>query len=336
MLAPMTPLLLALSLAAAPEVALLSSQGDVAELRFQPLGGAELAAPVVRFSHGEGSPVQGSLLPRSRVVVATAAMSARGDLSFSSALIRLEAGKAARVLADQVVYGSRPLVTAEGRVFVARGTAGTEPVDHGWRVDALTIDEIHPTTAARRLVYSTTGYLTFLAGAMGRELLVYEVAPVGARLISVHVDTLAVREIVHSLAPLARDFVVDAPRRRVLFTQGTPGAEGWFVEQVDLITGSSTRLADGPEITLLPTVLSDGRVLISRGPGAGLSALDGTRVLPALGAGFERVQLQHQGLILGLHEVPSDFPTVFASKDGKPVRLLAPPESRLDVAGVTP
>jgi hypothetical protein len=334
----MLHLVLALSLAASPEVALLSSQGDVAELRFQPLGAAELAAPVVRFSHGEGSPVQGSLLPRTRVVVATAALGARGDLSFSSALIRLEAGKPARVLADQLVYGSRPLVTAEGRVFVARGVAGVEPTDaqQGWRVDALTIDEIHPTTAARRLVYSTRGYLTFLAGSSGRELIVYEVAPSGARLISVQVDTLAVREIVHSMVALARDFVVDAPRHRVLFTQGTPGGDRWFVEQVDLISGASTRLAEGPEITLLPTVLADGRVLISGGPGEGLRALDGKGVLPALGPGFERVQLQQQGLILGLHERPSEFPAVFASKDGKPVRLLAPPESRLDVAGVSP
>lgn len=330
----MLPLLLSLSLAAAPEVALLSSQGDVAELRFQPLGAAELTAPVVRFSHGEGSPVQGSLLPRTRVVVASAAMSARGDLSFSSALIRLEAGKPARVLADQLVYGSRPLVNAEGRVFVARGAAGDER--DGWRVDALSIDEIHPTTAARRLVYATSGYLTFLAGSLGRELIVYEVAPVGARLISVHVDTLAVRELVPSMAPLARDFVVDAPRRRVLFTQGTPGADGWFVEQVDLVTGSSTRLADGPEITLIPTVLADGRVLISGGAGDGLRTLDGARVFPALGSGFERVQLQTQGLILGLHERPGDFPNVFALKDGKPVRLLAPPDSRLDLAGVIP
>ena len=65
----MFTLVLALSLAASPEVALLSSRGDVAELRFQPLGALELTEPVARFSHGEGSDVRGSLLPRTGAMV---------------------------------------------------------------------------------------------------------------------------------------------------------------------------------------------------------------------------------------------------------------------------
>lgn len=330
----MFPILVALTLAASPEVAILSSQGDTAELRFQPVGATELAAPVARFSHAEGSSVGGSLLPRSRVVVASATLQARGDLSFGNSLIRLEAGKAPRVLADQLAYGSRPLVTAEGRVFVARGVAGREPVDghEALRVDALSIDEIDPLRGTRRVVYSTSGYLTFLAGAVGRELVVYEVAPAGARLLIVHVDTLAVRELLRAMAPLARDFVVDALRRRVLFTQGTPGEDRWFVEQVEFVTGASTRLAEGTEVTLLPTVLLDGRVLISRGAGEGLWALDGTRGLAPHGPGFERILAQHKGLVIGLHERPGEFPSVFADKDA----LLAPAASRLDVAGVIP
>lgn len=334
----MLSLLLGLSLAASPEVALLSSQGDVAELRFQPLGSTELAAPVVRFSHGEGSAVQGALLPRSRVVVASATMRSTGDLSFASSLIRLEAGKPARVLADQLAYGSRPLVTSEGRVFVARGAAGIEPADgrDGLRVDTLSLEEIDPATGARRPVYATTGYVTFLAGSIGRELVVYEVAPAGARLIIVHVDTLAVREVVRSMAPLARDFVVDATRKKVLFTQGTPGGDHWFVEEVDLLTGTSLRLAEGPEIALLPTVLADGRVLISGGAGEGLRDLEGARVIAPQGPGFERLRAQRKGLIIGLHERPGEFPTLFATRDGQAVPCLAPADSRLDVAGVTP
>jgi hypothetical protein len=330
----MLPLLLTLCLSGSPEVALLSSQGDVAELRFQPLGIVELTAPVVRFSHGEGSSVQGSLLPHSRVVVASATMRATGDLSFASSLIRLEAGKPARVLADQLAYGSRPLVTTEGRVFVSRGVAGLEAPD-ALRVDALSIEEIDPTTGAHRPVYATGGYVTFLAGSLGRELIIYEVSPLGARLISVHVDTLAVRELVHSMAALARDFVIDAEHRRVLFTQGTPGGDRWFVEEVDLLTGSSARLAEGPEVTLLPTLV-DGRVLISGGPGEGLHALDGARVMAPHGPGFERVRAQRKGLIIGLNEQPGEFPSLFVSKDGKPVPCAAPADSRLDIAGVTP
>lgn len=329
----MLPLTLALFLAATPEVAILSSQGEVAELRFQPLGATGLTAPVARFSHGEGSAVLGSLLPRSRVVVASATMASRGDLSFATVLLRLEAGKPARVLADQLAYGSRPLVT-EGRVFISRGVAG--PQGEAFRLDALSVEEIDPTTAKTRRVYATHGAFTFLAGALGRELIIYEVTARAARLIAVHVDTLAVREVLPTMAGLAHDFVVDAPRHRVLFTQGTPGGRTWFVEEVDLRSGASKRLVDGPEVTLLPAVLPDGRVLISTGAGEGLKTLGGERVVPAQGTGFERLVVQQKGLIVGLHERPSDFPSVFASQDGMPVPLAAPQGSRLDVAGVTP
>jgi hypothetical protein len=331
---PMLAFALALTLTATPEVAILSSRDDVAELRFQAVNATELSAPVARFSHAAGSSVKGALLPRTRVVVASATMRSRGDLSFANSLLRLEAGKPARVLADQLVYGSRPLVTAEGRVFVSRGLAGVEPPDarESLRVDQLSVEEIDPTTAERRLVYSTRGYVTFLAGATGRELVIYEVAPSGARLITVHVDTLAVRELLPAMAPLARDFTVDAARGRVLFTQGTPFGDGWFVEQVDLKTGARQQLAEGPEVTLLPTVLADGRVLISRGAGEGLFALDGTRVMAAHGRGFERVVVEKNGVQFGLHEIPSEFPSIFISKGS----LRAPPDCRLDLAGVTP
>lgn len=348
----MLPLALALLLAAPPEVAILSSRGDLAELRFQPMGVTELAPPVARFAHGEGSAVLGSLLPRSRVVVASATMASRGDLSFATVLLRLEAGKPARLLASQLAYGSRPLVTDEGRVFISRGVAGRDPEGPSTslglngsarpvhaeriRVDALSVEEIDPSTAKTRLVYATQGGFTFLAGALGRELIIYEVTPRAARLIAVHADTLAVREVLPTMAGLAHDFVVDAPRSRVLFTQGTPQGRSWFVEEVDLVSGGSKRLVEGPEVTLLPAVLPDGRVLISPGAGAGLQTVGGDRVVPAHGPGFERLVVQRKGLIIGVHERPSEFPSVFAAQDGKPVPLAAPSDSRLDVAGVSP
>lgn len=325
--------LVLLSVVAAPEVALLSSQGEVGELRFQPLGAAELTAPVARFSHGEGSAVLGALLPHSRVVVAAVATRAQGDLSYATVLLRIEGGKETRVLADGLSYGSRPLVTTEGRVFVARGKAGDERPG-AMREDALSIEEVDPANGRRRLVYSAQGYLTFLAGVLSRELIVYEVMPTRARLIGIHADTLAVREIVPSMAPMARDFGVDAAKRRVVFTQSKDGR--WCVEEVDLVTGVSRVLATGPEVTLLPTVWTDGRVLISGGPGTGLSTPEGSRVLPPQGPGFERVRIQREGTLVGLHEKPGDFPAVFASKDGKPLRVVTPINSRLDVAGLTP
>ena len=329
----MLSLVLALSLAGTPELAVLSSRGEVGELRFQPLFATTLSEPVVRFTHAEGSSVLGSVLPGTRVVVASVAMRSGGDLSFASALVRLEAGKPARVLADQLVYGSRPLVTGEGRVFISRGRAG--PALDTLRVDSLAIEEIDPLTAKTRLVSSTQGFVAFLAGALGRELILYEQGPGGARLVAVHVDTLARREVLAQMAPMAHDFVVDAPRRRVLFTQAA-GAR-WQVEEVSLTDGARRVLATGPEVTLLPTVLADGRVLISDGPGQGLRALDGKRGLAAQGEGFERLRLERAGLFFGLHERPSDFSSLFVVRtNGERVPLLAPANARLDLAGVLP
>ncbi|MBL8910609.1 MAG: hypothetical protein JNM17_07900 [Archangium sp.] len=342
-----------LLLTASPEVALLSSSGSTGELRFQPIDAASPVAPVVRFSHAEGSPVLGTLLPSSRVVIATAVMKSEGDVSFASALLRLEAGRSARVLADQVVYGSRPLVTSEGRVFVSRGRAGngrpdearTKSADESaGRVDQLTVDEIDPRTAKTRTIHSTRGFFTFLVGALGREVVIYEVTPTGSRLIAVHADSLGVRVILENMKQLpAHDFVVDAPRKRVLFTQLTasppnavaPGGFGGSYAVREVINGELRTLATGPEITLLPAVRADGRVLISKGQGLGLLSLDGSEGLPAQGTGFERVS-EREGFLIDLHERPSDFPSLLLFKGAQKYVVSTPADSRLDVAGVIP
>lgn len=311
---------LALVLAADPQVAVLSSRGAEGELRFQPASAQEVVAPAVRFAHAEGSPVLGSLLPGTRVVVATAVMKERGDLSFASALLRLEAGKPARVLADGVVYGSRPHVTAEGRVFVARGVAGAELSEQG-RVDALVIDEVNATTGKARTVYASRGFVTYIGGSIGRELVVYELTTHGARLLAVHVDTLAVRVLLPSMVALARDFFVDAPRRRVLFTQGTPHEDAWFVEALQLDTRERTVIARSNEPRLLASVSPDGALFVNEAPRVEAGRL-----------GYWRVQLARKDLVLALHEVPGEFPSAFVS--GR--RLATPPDARLDLAGATP
>lgn len=311
----MLSLLASLLVAAQPAVAVLSSSGSVGELRFQPADATDLAAPAVRFTHADGSPVLGSLLPASRVVVATAVMQARGDVSFGSVLLRLEAHRPARVLADDVVYGSRPHVSGEGRVFVSRGRAGSEVSPQG-RVDSLVVDEVNAVTAKARTVYSAQGFLTFIAGSLGRELFIYELTTRGARLIAVHVDTLGVRVLIDDMVPLARDFVVDASARRLLFTQGTPFDDAWFVEQLDLVTAQRAVVARSKEPTLLPAVVN-GKVVFNVGPHERFGRLGYTRV-------------QHGSLFL--HEVPGGFPVAFVNEQ----RLVTPPDSRLDLAGVAP
>lgn len=310
----MTSSLWLLLLTTSPTVAVLTSHGATGELRFQPLDATELAAPAATFSHGEGSPVLGTLLPGTRAVIATAVMAEVGDLSFSSALLRLEAGRV-RSLADHVVYGSRPLVTAEGRVFVSRGAPGLL-TDEG-RVDALTIDEVHPETGALRTLYSSRGFVLFLVGAVGREVFLYELAPGVARLLAVHADTLGVRELVPQLPPRARDFWVDAKRGRVFFVHSE--GEAWRVAELSLATRAWRDVAASRDVALLPAVLSDGALTFNDGP-----APDG----------YERVVYVSPALTLAQHEVPGGFPTLWTR--GPKARRLPVSGLRVDVAGVLP
>ncbi len=336
-------LVLTLILAAAPpEVALLSTApaADATELRFQRVGAADLAPVAARFTHLEGETVLGAVLPGRRVVLAAAPLAPARDVSFSASLVRLETGQPARVLVDRVAYSTRPLVTAEGRVFVQRGVAGRAPADLASpRVDALAVDEVDPDSGRARTIFAAEGSTTFLAGALGREVLVYVVAPAGARLVAVHADSLAVRTLLPSMEPLARDFVVDAPRKRLLFTQGDPQTRRWHVVELDLVTLASKTLASGATMALVPAVLPDGAVAYAPGAGHGLLVAGTKRVaVAAQGAGFERLRGAAGGVLVGLHELPSGFPAAFAVAvtDGAPLPLAAPPGTRLDVAGVLP
>jgi hypothetical protein len=331
----MLSLLLISALTAAPEVALLSSARDTTELRLQPVGAAALAPVAASFTHGVDSTVLGALVPGRRVVLATALVGRPRDESFGASLFRLEPGQPVRELADRVVIATRPVVLDDGRAFVQRGRPG-EWTEAG-RVDALTIDEVDVDSGTARTVYSARAFTTFLCGALGRELVVYEVGPAGARLLAVHVDALSVRVVVPSLAPLAFDFTVDRARRRLVFTLGEPGAERWHVAAASLETGALTRLAEGPSVALVPAVLPDGRVAFARGAGEGLAFTSGGPALPAQGPGFERVRAVVRGLAVGLHEVPGEAPRLFTRALGGAALVTAAPSAvRLDVAGVTP
>ncbi|MEW5739402.1 MAG: hypothetical protein AB1938_10775 [Myxococcota bacterium] len=334
----MLALVTILSLAAAPEVALLDSAGDSTRLRFQPVGSTTLAPVAASLVHAEDSTVLGALLPgRKKVVLATAIVGRVRDESFAAGLFRLEAGVPSRLLVDRVAASTRPLVLENGRVFVQRGRPG-EVTGLG-RVDSLSIDEVDPDSGKTRTVYEARGFTTFLAGALGRELVVYEVGLEGARLLAVHVDVLSVRTVVASLPPLAFDFSVDAAGKRVVFTLGQPGVERWRVVAVDLSSGALSSLAEGPSVALVPAVLPDGRVAFAKGEGQGLTLAGGdARVLAPQGPGYERLRAVVRGLAVGLHETPSGFPRLFTVSlgDGRSFATAFPAQTRLDVAGVAP
>lgn len=305
-------------LAAAPEVAVLSTVPDaeMTELRFQPVGLAAPVPAVARLSHVAFEDVFGAVVPGTRIVVATTVARPARDLSFAASLFALEANKPARLLCDRVALGNRPVVSAEGRVFVQRGRSGDAPV---------TVDEVDVRTGKTRELLSFTGSAAFIAGTLGREVLVYRVSATGADLVAVHADALGVRVLVPAMAALARDFAVTADKAALLYTQ-SDGVR-WFVERLDLRTLGRARLAEGPSMALLPTPLPDGRIAFAPSEGAGLKDLEGRAVLAPAGAGYERVRaFLKDRTPIGLHETPSGFPA--------PIGFAAVPKARLDVAGV--
>lgn len=338
MLSLLTTLLLS---AAPPDLAVLATQpmGDTTELRFQRLGATELSAVAARFTHIEGSTVLGAVLPGTRVVLATAQATKQRDASYASGLYRLEAGKPSKLLVDRVAVSTRPVILPEGRVFVQRGTAGLPPTTRGERrLDTLSLDEVNPSTGETRTLLSTRADLLFLAGALGRELVVYRVDDAGARLEALHVDTLGVR-LLGAIPDTAHDLVVDAAHQRVLFTAADAPTGHWRVLSLDLASQTLSTLAEGPSMALLPTLLPDGAVAFAPSEGGGLvRASNGARVLAPQGPGYERVRALVNGVAVGVHEVPSALPHLFAVRlaDGAVLPLAAPKDVRLDVAGVLP
>ena len=322
----MPVLLMMTVLAAAPQVAVLSVKDGVGALRFQRAGEA-LAPAVARVDLAPGSPLDGVLLP-GRVVAAVGVQQPRGDLSFAGRLFKLVPGQPARVLCEGVVYGSRPVVSPEGRLFVARGEAGPQ-TEGALRVDTLHVDEVDPATGRTRTVVSTRGFMVVIAGVVGRELVVAELGPDGTRLLLVHADTLGQRELTRfQVTPY--DAVVDAPRKRVLFTRDD--ADGFRVDAVSVTDGATATLAHGRELAMLPAVLADGRVVISAGPGAGLISPAGDTISPPNGSGFDRVRFSTAEAMVVMHETPSEAPRLLINR--LPVATV--PDAWLDVAGVLP
>jgi hypothetical protein len=321
------PLLL---LASAPTVAVLSTSHDTTELRFQPLA-PRLSPVVARVRHDEGSGVRGALLPGTHAVMLVAHLEQARDASWASSLVRLEEGALPRVLADGLAVGSAPLVTAEGRVFVSRGKAGA--VTERLRVDALSIDEVNPATGALRTIFAAKGSLLFLAGALGRELVVYAIDELGGRLLAVHADTLAVRTLKERFAPLAHDFAIEG--RRVVFTLGAQGSATYRV--VSLEDGVERELARAESVALLPFPLPDGRVTWVPSPGAPVTVIGGAALFAAHG-GYDRVRFVHDGVVLGVTEVPSEFSRGFAVRleSGVPLPFPCPADARIELAGVAP
>lgn len=334
----MISLWLMVSLGAAPlEVAVLSKDvsSSTLQVRWQPVAATSLVEPFTQLEVQPDETFRAVVLPGTRRVAIVRVTGLARDPSFVATLSIVSPGQPERVLATDVVRASKPVLLGS-RLFVERGAPGPELADGRYRVDALTVSEVDPLSGRLRTVYEAKGFWTHLAGAIGRELIVYVAGPQGAKLEAVQVDTLAVRTLIATMPAMAHDFVVDAEHQRVLFTIAEPGVERWFIDQVDVSSGRRTRLAEGDQVALLPTVLPSG-LAWSTGEGRGLSWLgrDGV-ALAAHGPGFERVRFVTQELVFTRHEAPGAAPQVFVTRlrDGAAVPVVFPP-GIVDVAGVS-
>jgi hypothetical protein len=268
----------------------------------------------------DGSP-HGALLPGGGAVV-VADRTPDFDRSFAGALLRVEGARVTE-LCDRVVHASTPLVTADGRVFVERGRAGPDAGDR-LRVDELTVEEA--ASEGMRVVLSARAYLLHLAGADGRELIVYRVDPEGASLVGVNMNSGAARTIVRTLPPFARDFTVEAGQL-VFANRDDERRDRWVIERVDLPSGRRTRLHTSESQALAPRVLG-GDVAFND---HGLRMLGGGRVEHRAGDDVvEAVSGERAAL---LHYSGGALPELELLDGGQVRQIAAPENTHLQVVG---
>lgn len=312
------------------------------DLVLQPLGAASPATSAASFSHPPRAVVRGAVLPGTRSVVVVADMEQRRDPSWGAWLLRLTPGSAPRTLVDRVYHATRPLVLDDGRVFVERGRAGPpltpEQVKAGeLRTDDLEIDEVDPSTGSARTVYSWQGYITYLAGALDNELLVYRVRFRHADLVAIDATSGSVRVLAPDIPAFARDFSVDKQKRTLLYTNHD--SAGWVVERLDLQSGARTPVARSSRMALVPHVWPGAGVVLNPPGAPGLTKVmgGGAAVTRPLGAGIDSVRVFNADDTWALvsHQVPGKLPQPFAldTTTGQIGNIAVASGKRADIAG---
>lgn len=323
----------------APRTALLATHpgAELTSLFLVDAVGSSALAPVSTFAHLPDATVRAAIIPGKTEVLATADTTPSRDASFNASLFHLRPHNPPERIVDRVVHASRPLVTQTGRVFVSRGEPGAKIEGH-MRVDSLAIDEIDLGTGQTRTVHQTNGYLLFLVGAIGSDIVLYRIFPDRADIVAIDPDTLAERPIVKSLPPFARDFSIDEKNGLLVFqNRHESDSHAWVVERVELGTGKTNRLFSGPSMTLAPFALPQGGVVFNP-RGQGLSPLDTSlSVIAPLGAGVDVIAASTADgrWLAALHTRPSTFavPFIVDTKTGAWRVLPAPPNTRVAVAG---
>ncbi len=302
--------------------------------------GASSAKPVLAFQHHGHGNLRAQVVGSTAWVVANTPGRSGRNNSFDGELLRLDPKNGTvKPLCASVAHASRPLVTEDSRVFVSRGTAGPWPKQpERMRTDQLSIDEVDLTNGQLRTVISYHGYLAHLAGAWQDELLIYRVGPHRADVIAVQRDTGAVRTLLATIPPFARDFSVDSSRSALVYRgRDETDRRSWTVELLDLPTGTQHRLFTGASFTLAPAVWPNGDVAYNP-QGRGLRLLGRSEPWRSpLGAGVDvlRAVSRDGRFVALLHTVASRLAEAFVlDRDtGAQLRLPGFGRSRIAIAG---
>jgi len=302
-------------------LALLVTHADEGETRlvFVDPATGRLPDGGARIAHLPGGMVRGALTPKGAVVVADRAPGR--DRSWGASLLRVD-GASVVELCDRVDHASRPLVTSDGRVVVARGRPGALARAGELRTDELTVEEIDPSglaSGAARVVWRGRGYQAHLAGSWNGEVIVYHVFAGGASLVAVPLDGGAARTVVPSLLPYARDFSVDAGEL-VFSERDEARSDRWVVDVVDLSTGARRRVQTSPSQLLAPHFGASHQILVAR-------EADGVEIVRALSA---------SGLKAAFGYPPGRALPDVVILDGvgaARARIEAPPRTRLEIVG---
>jgi hypothetical protein len=288
-----------------------------------------------RIAHLPGAAVRGALLPgRGAVVVADRAPGA--DRSWGASLLRVD-GDSVVELCDRVDHASRPLVTADGRVVVARGKVGSIARPGELRTDELTVEQIDPTSGpasgAARVLWRGRGYQAHLAGSWNGEVVIYHVRAGGASLEAIPLDGGRARTLVASLPPYARDFSVDAGEL-AFAGRDEERSDRWVVDVVELASGARRRVHSSSSQVLAPRFWP-GHTLAIAGEARGLELLGVGPRLPVSGGVVVVRATGSSGAAAWLHLPGRALPDVLLlDGDGRlRTRVEAPPRTHLEIVG---
>jgi len=287
------------------------------------------------FAHLPAGDVRAVVLA-GRTLLATAPSRHSRDNSFDTGLWRLDPTGSSRLLCEHLTHASTPLVH-RGRAFVVRGSAGASRAHRGEiRIDALRVDEIDPNDGSSTTLHDFDGYMLHLAGAFGRELLLYRVAPNHADIVAIHLGNHTLRPIVDQLPPFARDFSVDRANARLIYRgRHERQTRTWVVDAVSLDSGKRTRLFRGPTFALAPHAWPDGVALNPQRRGLKLIG-SSDRIRAPWGDGVDVVRSisPNQRFVAALHTVAGQLPFAFVlDRQGGSVRMVTPAGSRIAIAG---